>query len=132
MFCKQLVSRICDRGGNLLLTDLETLKPGLGSRLDMPMPSNMLPKPSSSELPKTKSESNKRGGVAVLALLPVAALPRTSVGNGGSGGPPGESVGDGVGNSFDLPVTPREKVRAELRRKPGLEDAGGGTGMSLY
>ena len=35
------------------------------------------------------------------------------------------------GSFADLIPIPRENVRAELRRKPGLADGGGGTGISL-
>lgn len=88
--------------------------------------SNMLPKPSSSELSSAKSESNNRGGVAVLVVLVVLAvtvrfLP-VSAGWGREG--PGDEAGD------DRRI-PNDMDRGGLRRKPGLADADGGTGLSL-
>ena len=48
---------------------------GLMSLLDRsPIPSNIFPKPSSSESSSARSESNSLGGVAVLALLAVLAV----------------------------------------------------------
>ena len=68
----------------------------------------------------------------MLALLAVAARPLASTGSGGSAGPPGESATGEAGTSLDLRPIPNENVRAELRRKPGLAEGGGGTGISLY
>jgi hypothetical protein len=68
---------------------------GLASRLDLrPMPSNMLPKPSSSELSSERSESKSLGGVAVLALLAVMALPLESPILAGRIAGTGDPVGD--------------------------------------
>lgn len=68
----------------------------------------------------------------MLALLAVAARPLASTGIGGSAGPPGEfATGEAVASLGFRPI-PRENVRAELRRKPGLAEGGGGTGISLY
>ena len=98
------------------------------------MPSNMFPNPSSSELSRSRSESNKRGGVAVLALLAVAArllisgrlLGSIAEAEEGADGEPGVALLN------DLSLTsPMEKVRAEFRRKPGRAEGGGGTGISL-
>lgn len=86
--------------------------------------SNMLPNPSISELSSARSESNNRGGVAVLAVLAVTARSLLLWMSGGR--PPGEEAGD------DLLAIPKEKVREVSRRKPGLAEDGGGTGMSLY
>lgn len=85
--------------------------------------SNMFPKPSNSEFSSAKSESNKRGGVAVLAVLVVKFRSLLVLLTGGS--LPGEVTGD------DFLPTPKEKVREESRRKPGRAEAGGGAGMSL-
>jgi hypothetical protein len=86
--------------------------------------SNMLPKPSISVFSSARSESNNRGGVAVLAVLAVTARSLLLWMSGGR--PPGEEAGD------DLLAIPKEKVREESRRNPGLADDGGGTGISLY
>jgi hypothetical protein len=94
------------------------------------MPSNIFPNPSSSELSNARSESNSLGGVAVLALLAVKALLLESVFAGWIAGA-GEAVGECCCSLDDLMPTPKEKVRAELRRKPGLAEGGGGTGISL-
>lgn len=85
----------------------------------------MLPKPSISEFSSARSESNNRGGVAVLAVLAVLAVTARSLLLWMSGGrPPGDETGD------DLFAIPKEKVREESRRKPGLAEDGGGTGTS--
>lgn len=98
------------------------------------MPSNIFPNPSSSELSSSRSESNNRGGVAVLALLAVAARLLISGRSPGIIAEADEGAGDepGVALLDDLSLTsPREKVRAEFRRNPGRAEGGGGTGISL-
>lgn len=106
---------------------------GLMSLLDRsPMPSNMFPKPSISESSNARSESNSFGGVAVLALLAVMARPLGSFVLAGCTAGAGDAAGEeNCGSLEDLMPTPKEKVRAEFRRNPGLADGGGGTGMSL-
>ena len=95
------------------------------------MPSNIFPNPSISELSNARSESYSLGGVAVLALLAVNALPLGSPVFAGWIAGIGDAAG-GIYCSFDLIPTPREKVRAELRKKPpGLAVGAGGTGISL-
>lgn len=84
----------------------------------------MLPKPSNSVFSSARSESNNRGGVAVLAVLAVTARSLLLFMSGGR--PPGEEAGD------DRLAMPKEKVREESRRKPGLAEDGGGTGISVY
>ena len=87
--------------------------------------SNMLPKPSSNSVfSRAKSESNSFGGVAVLAVLSVTVLFLLL---STSGGRPFGDVGD---SRSGLPI-PKENVLEVSRRKPGLADVGGGTGISL-
>ncbi len=68
----------------------------------------------------------------MLALLAVMARPLESLVLAGCIAGAGDTDGEQYCGSFeDLMPTPNEKVRAEFRRKPGLADGGGGTGMSL-
>ena len=68
----------------------------------------------------------------MLALLAVMARPLGSLELGGCIAGAGVTDGEEYCGSFaDLMPTPKEKVRAEFRRKPGLADGGGGTGISL-
>lgn len=86
--------------------------------------SNMLPKPSNSEFSSARSESNNRGGVAVLVVLAVTARSLLLLIRGGR--PPGEEAGE------DRLAMPIEKVREASRKKPGLAEEGGGAGPSVY
>lgn len=115
-----------NRGGveNCTWTSSRLSRMDAGSGLD-PMWSNMFPKASNSEFSSARSESNNRGGVAVLAVLDVMVLFLGLLGR--TGGPPDGEVGDPR-----LPfIMPKDNVLVGLARNPCLPEGGGGTGMSL-